>query len=142
MSLLSVSRSLSEQQPHLSHAPRQSQHSTVAKSAIMSGATFANGDTCQPTKVQIGPKDLLQPPPKSIAGRLLEADGRKSADRGGVTASQRGGVGSALTDTPLSTAPSSPRMYVVMSLLVISCHWINARGVSTVAKCELHQKLA
>lgn len=76
----------------------------------MSGATIPDGDASQPPRTQIGPRDLLHPPPKSIAGRLLEGDARKSADRGGANASQRGGVGSALTDTPDSTAPNSPKM--------------------------------
>ncbi|KAI9792968.1 MAG: hypothetical protein M1816_001290 [Peltula sp. TS41687] len=75
----------------------------------MSGInTLPNGDASPPTRNQMmGPGDFLHPPPKYIAGRLLEV---KNAERGGGNVSQRGGVGPSLTDTPDTTAPNSPRI--------------------------------
>jgi hypothetical protein len=66
----------------------------------------------------IATSDTLQPPPKSAAGRLLEAEARKNGEPKAADGPRRGSLGSlgrALTDTPNSTAPSSPSLYVVTS---------------------------
>lgn len=48
------------------------------------------------------------PPPKTVVGRALgnelHSDGHKQLQ------APKGGVGTALTDTPISTAPPSPQM--------------------------------
>ena len=56
-------------------------------------------------------RDTLQPP-KSIADRLLDEVVRTNGEPGLTPNGPRDGAGRALTDTPLSTAPSSPQMYV------------------------------
>ena len=47
----------------------------------------------------------MPPGPKTVVSRALGSDLHSDAHRG-----SQGGVGTALTDTPISTAPSSPQM--------------------------------
>ncbi|EEP78388.1 6-phosphofructo-2-kinase 1 [Uncinocarpus reesii 1704] len=51
--------------------------------------------------------DSLMPPPKTVVGRAL---GNECLSGGSQNASTHAGVGSALTDTPISTAPPSPQI--------------------------------
>ncbi|KAA8647487.1 hypothetical protein EYZ11_004390 [Aspergillus tanneri] len=53
----------------------------------------------------LGKDSTLMPPPKTMVGRALGNELHADVHRG----SQKDGVGSALTDTPISTAPSSPQ---------------------------------
>jgi 6-phosphofructo-2-kinase len=48
------------------------------------------------------------PPPKTVVGRALGNDLHSDAHR--TSQPPKGGVGTALTDTPISTAPPSPQM--------------------------------
>lgn len=47
------------------------------------------------------------PPSKTVVGRALGNDLHSDAHK---TSQAKGGVGNALTDTPISTAPPSPQM--------------------------------
>lgn len=51
------------------------------------------------------------PPPKSLVGRALGNELHSDSHRGSQV--PKDGVGFALTDTPISTAPSSPPLYVL-----------------------------
>lgn len=48
------------------------------------------------------------PPPKTVIGRALGNDIHSDAHK--PSQAPKGGVGAALTDTPISTAPPSPQM--------------------------------
>lgn len=72
----------------------------------------------------IGKDATLMPPAKTLVGRALGNDLHSDAHRG--SQASKDGVGFALTDTPVSTAPSSPQLYVpfhffVRSLVVYYC---------------------
>ncbi|KAI9882375.1 MAG: hypothetical protein M1823_005881 [Watsoniomyces obsoletus] len=76
----------------------------------MSRAAQVNG-SAQSLRSMPGQIDTLQPPVKSIASRLRDGDLKKAEAKGTVEAvKHRGALGAALSDTPLSTAPSSPRL--------------------------------
>ena len=87
------------------------QHSDIARSAIMTNAATdrpngVNGaGTSNGTQTNDFEKDSLMPPPKYPVGRgsnVMPADGNRRASKDGV--------GAALSDTPMPTAPSSPQM--------------------------------
>ena len=89
------------------------QHSDIARSAIMTsaasdkpdGVTSNGAGTSNGTQANDFEKDSLMPPPQYPAGRgtnVMPADGNRRASKDGV--------GAALTDTPMPTAPSSPQM--------------------------------
>lgn len=108
------------------HRHCQSQHSTMAKNAIISNASCDNNQhhhhhgsnnnshtlTQRPEKK----KNLMPPSSKTVVGRALGSELhvneniqrslKQSYDHAAA------GLGCALTDTPISTAPSSPQMYV------------------------------
>lgn len=64
----------------------------------------ANG----PTQIQDSGKDGAYMPPKTVVGRALGNDLHSDAHK--ALQAPKGGVGTALSDTPISTAPSSPQM--------------------------------
>jgi hypothetical protein len=83
---------------------KQSQHSVIAKTAILtryannmspevSPLDHANGKAADPT-LQKGSATLTAPKPAHRQG---------------------GSIGAALTDTPATTAPNTPKMYVIYS---------------------------
>lgn len=119
MPLLSGSDTLSTSSAARLHVPptcKQSQHSVIAKTAIMNVAI-----PCVDGLQAIENHDLLRsslaPPPRDASGRMSEGDGRNSSEYKpgslGVAlrgAASRDGVGHALSDTPATTAPNSPKM--------------------------------
>ncbi len=72
---------------------KQSQHSDIARSAIMNVAT-PPADLLHAAVGHEMVKSSLAPPPRMANGRASDGDG----------------VGVALTDTPATTAPNSPKM--------------------------------
>lgn len=92
------------------------QHSNIARSAIM---TFANSADSshenRPNGVSNGTgtgtpgRDPSQMAQKTVVGRALGSDLHSDAHR--PSQASKDGVGCALTDTPISTAPPSPQMY-------------------------------
>ncbi|KAJ5885604.1 6-phosphofructo-2-kinase 1 [Penicillium tannophilum] len=99
------------------------QHSDIARSAIMSSATSdpaASGDqrnmNQRPNGISSKGAGLgsgkegatLIPPPKTVVGRALGNDLHSDAHK--ASQAPKGGVGTALTDTPISTAPPSPQI--------------------------------
>ena len=78
------------------------QHSDIARSAIMTSAASdkANG-VSNGTQANDFEKDSLMPPAQYPAGRGSNVSNRRAS---------KDGVGAALTDTPMPTAPSSPQM--------------------------------
>ncbi|KAL5338823.1 6-phosphofructo-2-kinase-domain-containing protein [Aspergillus crustosus] len=68
-----------------------------------SNGTAVNGKP----KVEKDASSTLMPPPKTVAGRALGNDLHSEAHK--KSQASRDGVGFALTDTPASTAPSSPQ---------------------------------
>ncbi|OJJ72999.1 hypothetical protein ASPBRDRAFT_123150 [Aspergillus brasiliensis CBS 101740] len=89
-----------------------SQHTDIARSAIMTCASAPDhqraGASGKPNGSHSGPgKDAnLMPPPKSLVGRALGNELHSDSHKG--SQASKDGVGFALTDTPISTAPSSP----------------------------------
>ncbi|KAF3394149.1 hypothetical protein F1880_005522 [Penicillium rolfsii] len=55
-----------------------------------------------------GKEGALMPPPKTVVGRALGNDLHSDAHK--TSQPPKGGVGTALTDTPISTAPPSPQI--------------------------------
>jgi 6-phosphofructo-2-kinase len=119
--------------------PGQSQHSSMAKSAIMSSASspalldlHQNRNKShnhrpappQTTTTQKNQKDqtkgdkpsTLMSPTKTVVGRALGSDLPQHENNKSLKQPSEQGVGHALTDTPVSTAPSSPQMYVYLSI--------------------------
>lgn len=103
--------------------PGMAQHSDIARSAIMSSATSdpaALGDqrnmNHRPNAISSKGAGLgsgkegatLIPPPKTVVGRALGNDLHSDAHK--ASQAPKGGVGTALADTPISTAPPSPQM--------------------------------
>jgi 6-phosphofructo-2-kinase len=99
------------------------QHSTIARSAIMTSATSpdltslgdqrimnqrSNDISSHGASLGSGKEGALMPPPKTVVGRALGNDLHSDAHR--TSQPPKGGVGTALTDTPISTAPPSPQM--------------------------------
>ncbi|PYH42610.1 6-phosphofructo-2-kinase PFK26 [Aspergillus saccharolyticus JOP 1030-1] len=90
-----------------------SQHTDIARSAIMTCASTPEHkrdgkSTGIPSQSGTGKDATLMPPPKSLVGRALGNELHSSDAHKGSQAS-KDGVGFALTDTPVSTAPSSPQ---------------------------------
>ena len=85
------------------------QHSDIARSAIMTsaasdkpdGVTSNGADTSNGTQANDFEKDSLMPPAQYPAGRGSNVSNRRAS---------KDGVGAALSDTPMPTAPSSPQM--------------------------------
>lgn len=77
---------------------RQSQHSTIAKTAIMSSFVNPTFDTTHSPELKTSNSSSL----KSSEGGLAAAQSRPQHNTG------LGGA--CLTDTPATTAPNSPRM--------------------------------
>ena len=94
---------------------KQSQHSIIAKTAIMNVAT-PSIDSVQATENHGLSKSSLAPPQKTASGRMSEGEGRNGSEHkaGSLAAvlhgGSRDGVGHALSDTPATTAPNSPKM--------------------------------
>ncbi|OQE26853.1 hypothetical protein PENSTE_c005G00211 [Penicillium steckii] len=95
------------------------QHSNIARSAIMTSASSPDPATQgdqrnmnQPngisstTSAGSGKEGSLMPPPKTVVGRALGNDLHSEK----TSQAPKGGVGSTLTDTPISTAPPSPQI--------------------------------
>lgn len=106
---------------------RQSQHSRMAKSAIMSNAShdsdnllhkknnnFLSNNPPQKSQQQNQnqKKSLMHPSSKTVVGRALGSELHQNENIHRSLKQSSDGVGTALTDTPVSTAPSSPQMYV------------------------------
>ena len=90
---------------HTPFSRKQSQHSGIARTAIMnhhSPPSYASSDDGIPALEEIDPtkkfKDRPIPPKTSDGGPSLAPQ------------SYRAGLGAALTDTPATTAPNSPKM--------------------------------
>lgn len=117
------------------HRNCQSQHSKMAKSAIISNAScdpndnininsnsnqhLHNSDDSDTSTQNTKKKKTLMPPSsKTVVGRALgselyrDENISKSLKQSSSSSSSDHGVGSALTDTPIPTAPGSPQMYV------------------------------
>ena len=97
-------------------SPPQSQHSQLAVKAILNNVNTASSPTTSsPTdsthnaSFGVQMDRSLMPPPKTVAGRALGTDSHHH----GLTHAHAAGVGRALTDTPVSTAPPSPQMSVL-----------------------------
>lgn len=102
---------------------RQSQLSSMAKSAIMSSASPAPSPAPEDLP-PIDQHDSQKPsshmgPPKSVAARSIGSQLLKENKLAPSQAylSPTNGIGHALNDTPLSTAPSSPQMQVTIPKL-------------------------
>ncbi|KAI9836276.1 MAG: hypothetical protein M1819_001613 [Sarea resinae] len=115
----------------LSHAQNhpqnlsQSKHSSIAKSAIMNhNGSPSNGVYSSENSDDNESHGSMGPPAKIVAHRAIEGDEghsamrRPSPPRHAVTWD---GAGHALTDTPASTAPNSPRMSVPNPIDVSIC---------------------
>ncbi|KAJ5928068.1 6-phosphofructo-2-kinase 1 [Penicillium verhagenii] len=98
------------------------QHSDIARSAIMSSATSdpavlgdqrimnqrPNGISSTGAGLGSGKEGATLTPPKTVVGRALGNDLHSDAHK--ASQAPKGGVGTALTDTPISTAPPSPQI--------------------------------
>lgn len=91
---------------------QQAQHSRLAVQAILNNINAAASSTTSPLPDTVnslspgGEMDRsLKPPSKTVAGRALGIDNHHHA-----THASTAGVGRALSDTPISTAPPSPQM--------------------------------
>jgi hypothetical protein len=93
---------------------RQSQLSDMAKNAIMSSASSSASSEDGPSELHDIPHKPLTPmgPPKTVVSRNLghqiHKDGKPAPSQHYLTPTN--GIGHALNDTPISTAPSSPQM--------------------------------
>ncbi|PWY65301.1 bifunctional 6-phosphofructo-2-kinase/fructose-2,6-bisphosphate 2-phosphatase [Aspergillus heteromorphus CBS 117.55] len=92
----------------------QSQHTDIARSAIMTCASLPEhqrGASAKPhgshSSSGAGRDANLMPPPKTLVGRALGNELHSDVHKG--SQAPKDGVGFALTDTPVSTAPSSPQ---------------------------------
>ncbi|KAJ5888825.1 hypothetical protein N7495_008866 [Penicillium taxi] len=95
------------------------QHSSIARSAILTSASLpdpATGDqksiyqaniTSNGSNLGSGKEGTLAHP-KTVVGRALGNDLHSDAHK--TSQAPKGGVGTALTDTPISTAPPSPQI--------------------------------
>lgn len=97
------------------------QHSNIARSAIMTSATApelmgdqrnsinrSNGATSNGDGSGSGKEGVPMHPPKTVVNRALGNDLHSDSPKSSLP--PKGGVGTALTDTPVSTAPPSPQM--------------------------------
>ncbi|KAI9374582.1 6-phosphofructo-2-kinase-domain-containing protein [Aspergillus egyptiacus] len=100
------------------------QHTDIARSAIVTSASSPdnsrvrdaakpNGKMSSSGKPAGGKDANLMPPPKTVAARALGNELHSDAHR--KSQASRDGVGIALTDTPMSTAPSSPQFVATPS---------------------------
>ncbi|KAL3477970.1 6-phosphofructo-2-kinase 1 [Aspergillus californicus] len=97
------------------------QHTDIARSAIMTCASSPDASrnrnsassTMPNGKPSNGKDATLMPPPKTVAGRALGNELHSEARKQSLAS--RDGVGFALTDTPISTAPSSPQFVATAS---------------------------
>ena len=90
--------------PRKQNPRRQSQHSAIAKSAIMSQLSTPSSDGARtPEEIEVLKEKEVRPPGQQPAEGSLT-----TAPRSG--AKQNFANGAALTDTPLTTAPNSPIM--------------------------------
>lgn len=99
---------------------RQSQLSDIAKSAILSSASISPGSEDIPSfdhHDSLHKPSTLMGPPKTVAsrsiGNQLQKENKPAASHHLLTPTN--GIGHALTDTPISTAPPSPQMQVSKS---------------------------
>lgn len=92
------------------------QHTGIARSAIMTNASSpdhsrnrnpgnTNGNMSN-DKPKAEKDANLMPPPKTVAGRALGNELHSDSSH----KESKDGVGMALTDTPISTAPTSPQL--------------------------------
>jgi 6-phosphofructo-2-kinase len=112
---------------HPNQHPRncQSQHSKMAKSAIISNAACDPNNLRNKNKnknitntsnhssqqqIQNQKKSLMHPSSKTVVGRALGSELHQNENVHKSLKQSSEGVGTALTDTPVSTAPSSPQM--------------------------------
>jgi 6-phosphofructo-2-kinase len=98
------------------------QHSNIARSAIMTSATSPehaagdrrnninrpNGVTSNGDGSGSGKEGSPMHLPKTVVNRALGNDLHSDSHKSSLP--PKGGVGTALTDTPISTAPPSPQM--------------------------------
>ncbi|KAJ5216423.1 uncharacterized protein N7498_002830 [Penicillium cinerascens] len=96
------------------------QHSSIARSAMTSSSpdhaalgdqknmNRANGFRSNETSPGPARDGTLMPPPKTVVSRALGNDLHSDAHK--TSQAPKGGVGTALTDTPISTAPPSPQI--------------------------------
>ncbi|KAJ5136922.1 hypothetical protein N7448_005476 [Penicillium atrosanguineum] len=96
------------------------QHSSIARSAMTSNTpdpaalgdqsnmNRPNGFSSKETSPGPTKDGALMPPPKSVVGRALGNDLHSDVHK--TSQAPKGGVGTALTDTPISTAPPSPQI--------------------------------
>ena len=87
---------------------QQSQHSDIAKTAIMNNYPPSDNasTTSEPSVISDGPdsiKDFAMEKPKPAEAKLAAPSNHRAML-----------AGAALTDTPATTAPSSPQMYVYL----------------------------
>ena len=90
--------------PRLPPAPlirRQSQHSVIAKAAIMSSYTVAAADDIRASEHAPSSKENVMPHSRGSSASLAAPQ---------PPSKYRSSIGTALTDTPATTAPNSPRM--------------------------------
>ncbi len=85
-------------------------------------------------------KDTLSLPNKLIGARMHDLDGKlrsNSASAGMLpspsNAQTKNGVGAALTDTPATTAPNSPKMYVCFCVQILLCYVLCALSAPPMA---------
>lgn len=76
----------------------------------------AKSDVSDNSNGSDGKDSTLMPPPKSVIGRALGSNMNGVPTDKASLLSFSNGVGKALTDTPISTAPPSPQMYVIAPL--------------------------
>lgn len=90
------------------------QHSSIARSAMTSAISPETGDQrniIKPNGTSNGSgsgKEGALMPPKTVVNRALGNDLHSDSHKSSLP--PKGGVGAALTDTPVSTAPPSPQM--------------------------------
>ncbi|KAI9878782.1 MAG: hypothetical protein M1830_010523 [Pleopsidium flavum] len=95
---------------------KQSQHSIFAKTAIMSNVATPQTDGHQASETHEAVRSSLAPPSRTASIRASAGEGKNSLENatgnGGnaLHGQSKDGVGAALTDTPATTAPNSPRI--------------------------------
>ncbi len=103
------------------HARRQSQHSAIARSAIMSRHVGAKGDGPNSNGHERTMNNTLLAPIKPVPGKPIGVESKLAVDhRSLISGVRKDGAGSGGT-SPVSTAPSSPRMYVSLPELLFIC---------------------
>lgn len=84
--------------------------SSIARSAMLTSATTTPQSEVDGlgSEGKEGRDASLMPPPKTVVQRALGNDLHSDSHK--FSQPPKGGVGTALTDTPVSTAPPSPQM--------------------------------